>query len=215
MGNKSKKILIIAVLVIALAAVITLAFLQGRRSSDIKTPTPVATPTGESETSGESAAGEVLSPEEINEVLKDAVVTAPGADLITKDNKVVNVSGQETKTDVEMSSSLAPTLTKAIEKEDLAPTAINLDVSAAGFSPSEFTVKAGAPVTLAISAIDGLHNLVFEDPAMSAVGLTARPGQTRAVTFSAPTEKGEYVFYCNVGGTLHKNRGEVGTMIVE
>jgi plastocyanin len=40
-------------------------------------------------------------------------------------------------------------------------------------------------------------------------------GQTRAVTFNAPEKTGEYVFYCNVGGTIHKNRGEVGKMIVK
>jgi len=37
--------------------------------------------------------------------------------------------------------------------------------------------------------------------------------ETRAVTFNAPVEKGEYSFRCNVGG--HAGRGEVGKMIVK
>lgn len=214
MENKTKKLLVLLGVLAVIVLIIVVAASQGRKKPIVVTPTDGtgATPAPTASTTPEETAAAIP----VNEILKGAKVEAPGANPITKDNKVVTLSGEQTKTDVAQSSALAPAITRPIEKEQLAPSAISLDISAAaGFSPKEFTVRPGAPVTLAITSVDNsFHGLIFEDAALSAIGLTARPGQTRAVTFNAP-KAGEYVFYCNVGGVLHKNRGEVGKMIVK
>lgn len=211
MENKKNLWIILGVVAVVIV-IIVVAALQSRKAAAPVTETPTTgTPT--TEPAEETPAAEDNLPK--IEALKDARVEVPGANPITKDNKVVNLEGQVTKNDVAMTSPLAPSETPAISKEALPETAISLDVTAAGFSPKEFTVKPGQPVTLAITAVDSIHNLVFEDASLSAVGMGAYKGQTRAITFNAPTKAGEYVFYCNVGGVVHKNRGEVGKMIVK
>lgn len=214
MENKTKKLLVLLGVLAVIVLIIVVAASQGKKKPTVVTPTD-GTPTTQTPTAS-TTLEETAAAIPVNEILKGAKVEAPGANPITKDNKVVTLNGEQTKTDVAPSSALAPAITRPIEKDQLSPSAINLDIStAAGFSPKEFTVKPGAAITLAITSVDSfLHGLVFEDAALSAITLTARPGQTRAQSFNAP-KAGEYVFYCNVGGVLHKNRGEVGKMIVK
>lgn len=211
MENKTKKLWVLLGVLVVIVLIIVVAASQGKKkaAAPVEQTTPISQPVTE-------PTATPVTPTVTIEALKDAKVEAPGASAVTKDNKVVTLTGEVTRTDVGQSSPLAPAMTRAIDKEQLAPTAIKLDVSAAGYSPKEFTVSAGAPVTLALTSTDSsLHGLVFEDGAMSAIGLTSRPNQTRAVTFNAPTQPGEYTFFCNVGGVLHKNRGEIGKMIVK
>jgi plastocyanin len=223
MENKTKKMLVLISVLVVLAIIIIAIAAQNKKAAE---PTPEelglkpyneqtaveATGGPEAEMPGE---GEALPAEAINEVLKDAVVAAPGANPITTEDKVVTSFGEETRNDVEIASPLAPAQTGPISEEDLAATAIKLEISAAGYSPNEFRVKAGAPVTISLTGIDSAHTIVFEDPSLSAIAIGVYKNETRAITFNAPTQKGEYVFYCNVGGVIHKNRGEVGKMIVE
>lgn len=150
----------------------------------------------------------------IAEIPKETRVEAPNANPITKDNKVINMQGQVTRNDVAQTSVLAPSETGPLKAEQVAPTAIKLTISAAGYNPKEINVKAGAPITIAVTSTDKYaHSFVFEDASLSAIGVGVYGGETRAVTFNAPTKAGEYVFYCNVGN--HRDRGEVGKLIVK
>lgn len=150
----------------------------------------------------------------INNALKDTRVEAPNANPITKDNVVVNQEGKATVNNVSPTSPLAPAETGPIKKETLAASVIKLDINGSGYTPKEFTVKPGAPVTLALTSIDEyVHSIVFEDPSLAALGVGVYSHETRAITFNAPTKAGSYVFYCNVGS--HRSRGEQGTMIVK
>ena len=198
--------------IVVIVLIIIMASLQGNKKANPVAPTGEGTPTGTEEPTTTEPETQVIP---ANTVLKDSRVEVPGANPITKDNKVVTLEGKVTKNDVAPSSPLAPQETGALTKEQVPPTAVTLELSAAGFNPKEFTVKAGAPVTVAVTATDGVHTFAFEDASLSAVGMGLYAGQTRAVTFNAPEKAGEYVFYCNVGGTIHKNRGEVGKMIVK
>ena len=148
------------------------------------------------------------------EVVKDSKVEAPGASVITKDNKVVTTEGKITVNNVPQSSTLAPQQTGPIQKSQVAPTAVKIDVSvAAGYVPNSFTVSAGAPVTLALTSVDQYaHLFSFKDTSLSAVGVGVYAGETRAVTFNAPTKAGSYTFFSNMPSQA---ASEVGTMIVK
>lgn len=150
---------------------------------------------------------------EIPEILREAVIVLDGTNPISKKGQVITPAGDEVKTDVSPMSSEAPLLTSNINKDNLPESAIKLEVSSSGFSPNEFRVKAGAPMVLAVSAVDQYgHVLIFDSPLLQSVSTPLNPGETRARSFNAPAA-GEYTFRCDVPG--HAGRGETGKMIVE
>lgn len=144
---------------------------------------------------------------------EQGVVAAPGASPVTEEGVVLNTQGEEAKNDVQPGSPEAPQQSNPIAAEEVPSSATKLTVSAQGFSPAEFTVSAGSAVTLSVTSGDTqTHIFMFDDPSLSAVAVGIGPGETRAITFNAPTTKGEYSFRCDVPG--HAGRGEVGKMIV-
>ncbi len=127
-------------------------------------------------------------------VLKDAVVVAPGANPITSDNKVVTPAGQQTDNASQPMSDTAPKQTGFLNKETLPATLINISIGKA-FTPSKFTTKAGAPTSFALTGADSFsHVLAFDDPSLAAIAILVGPGQTKAITFNAPTKPGTYTF---------------------
>jgi plastocyanin len=213
MENKSKKMLILLGVIVVIALIIVVAVYQNKKNTGTTGPQTNQPTTGTAEpgaTTGETT----QSPEVVSEILKEATIVAPGASAITKDNKVVNLEGQQTVNNVEATSPLAPSESGPVAVAALAPSVIKLEVSAAGYSPKEFTVKPGAAVSVSITATDAFaHSLVFEDASLSAIGVGVYSKETRVISFNAPTKAGEYIFYCNVGN--HRSRGEVGKMIVK
>lgn len=150
-----------------------------------------------------------------NPVLKDATIVVPGANPVTKDNKVVTQEGKQTQNNVVPMTPSAPQQTAPIASTaTLSNSVIKLGVSASGWDPKEFTVKVGAPTTVAVSSTDGYtHVFMFDDTSLSAVAVGVGPKETRAITFNAPAKAGNYSFHCDVPG--HTGRGEVGVMIVK
>ncbi|MDO8664128.1 MAG: cupredoxin domain-containing protein [Candidatus Liptonbacteria bacterium] len=142
------------------------------------------------------------------------IVAAPGTSPISETGQVVTQTGQPVKLNTTPMAPEAPQQSNPIASpKDLPPQTIKISVSAAGFSPSSFTAKPGAAITLAVTSADTqTHVFMFDDASLSAVAVGIGPGETRAITFNAP-KSGEYTFRCDVPG--HKNRGEVGKMIVE
>lgn len=156
---------------------------------------------------------EVIITESGQAIPEGSTVEVVGANPI-KENVVVTPTGEATKNDVAPMSSNAPQQTPPLAQGDLPSSTKKLDVSATGFSPSSFEVKAGAPVILSLTGKDATpHVLMFDDGALSAVVVGVGPGETRAITFNAPATAGEYSFRCDVPG--HAVRGEVGKMIVK
>jgi plastocyanin len=154
--------------------------------------------------------GEAIIPE----ALVDAMVAVVGANPITTDGTVVTPAGEAVQNDVMPMSPKAPKQTSSLAVEELPVSVVKLDVSAAGFEPAEISVKAGAPVTIAItSADDFAHVFIFDDSVLSAIAIGVPPHETSAITFNSPVEAGEYTFHCDVPG--HAARGEVGKMIVK
>lgn len=140
-------------------------------------------------------------------------VAVPGTNAVNDSGKVVTKEGAPVKQDVTPGTPEAPQQSAAISEDQIPPTAIQLEVSSAGFKPSQFKVKAGAAVTISLTTSDQTHLLYFDDPSLQAVAIGIGPGETRAITFNAPTKPGTYDFHCDVPG--HKNRGEIGQMIVQ
>lgn len=220
-GSKNKKLLVILGLVLVVAIIVVAAVMSSQKSggnqggaqtngdasADIPEDAQPYVPEGTSATGTE---GEVAIPE----TLKEATVAVVGANPIAKDGTVVTTEGVAAKNDAVPMSPEAPKQTPPVTKDSLPASVIKLEVSAAGWKPAEFSVKAGAPVTLAItSADDFTHVFMFDDSSLSAVAVGVSPRETRAITFNAPDKAGEYGFRCDVPG--HASRGEVGKMIVK
>lgn len=223
-GESKKKIFIILGLVLVVAIIVVAAVMSSKqKGGEEQTEVNVDTNTGTNsaevpadaqpyvpEGAATGADGEVVIPE----ALKDATVAVVGANPIAKDGTVVTTEGVPVKNDAIPMSPEAPKQTPPVAKEQLPASTIKLEISAAGWNPKEFSVKAGAPVTLAItSGDDYTHVFMFDDSSLSAVAVGVSPRETRAITFNAPDKAGEYAFHCDVPG--HAARGEVGKMIVK
>ncbi|GEM_PF-1385790 len=144
----------------------------------------------------------------------EGLVAATGTSPISAAGIVVTTGGAPVVQNVEPGTEGAPQQSIPISEDDIPVQAIPLRVSAAGFSPSTFTVDAGRAVTLALTVDDDeSHLFVFEDPSLSAVVSGVGPGMTRIISFNAPSTPGSYAFRCGVPG--HAARGETGVMIVE
>ncbi len=108
-----------------------------------------------------------------------------------------------------------PMQSTPINEKDIPEQSIKINVSSGGFSPDTFEVEKNSKIILNLNNTDEkwVHMLVFEDKDLSDVFIEVGPNQKRLITFYAPSEKGEYGFYCRVPG--HKSDGEIGTMIVK
>ena len=101
-----------------------------------------------------------------------------------------------------------------LQDAEIPQEAIKISISANGFSPAFFEANKKTKVVLVLTDTDQWnHILKFKDSALSEIVLTAGKGETRAITFFAPENAGEYEFFCDMPG--HQSRGEIGKMIVE
>jgi len=98
-----------------------------------------------------------------------------------------------------------------IKTEEIPAAALKLSVSDSGFTPKEFTIKAGQEVSLAITAV-GSSSHVFIFPMASLMGLQTMVsnGETKMITFTAPNA-GTYTFRDDIP----EFRKNTGAMIVK
>ncbi len=140
-------------------------------------------------------------------------VAVSGASPVASSGQVIAPAGQPAKLDVQPGSPEAPQQSNPVSVKDVPSSAIKLKVTASGFSPSNFTVKSGATVTLSVtSGDDQTHVFMMDDKSLSALAVGLGPQETRVITFNAP-KSGTYTFRCDVPG--HAARGETGKMIVQ
>lgn len=196
----NKKALISGGLAIVIVVVGIVVFKQSRTDNKNNNSTEVASST-EGKKDGKSSS------------TPKAVAPLPGGSLVNAEQKVVTDLGVPVKIDVMPNSPVAP---KAVEvtKKQLPSSAVKIDISGSKFNPESFTVKAGAPVSLAFSSGDKkVHVVTFSGSALAALSFGVSSGQIKAMTFNAPETPGRYEFTCAVPG--HKAAGEKGFMIVE
>lgn len=145
------------------------------------------------------------------ENLKTAKVVVPGANPITKDNRVVTPQGLPTETSGRSIAPNAPKQTGFLNKATLPKDLVQISIANNVFTPNTLTTKAGAPTSFALTSTDNLvHVLNFKAAAMSAITMLVGPGQTKEITFNAPPKAGSYTFYDSTPGS-----SAMGTLIVK
>lgn len=87
---------------------------------------------------------------------------------------------------------------------------IQMEAGSFYFDPSEIRVKQGDRVRITLSAVDMMHNIAIDE--FDVESETVSEGETTTVEFTADIA-GEFEYYCGVGN--HRERGQVGTLIVE
>lgn len=92
-----------------------------------------------------------------------------------------------------------------------------IDMTARDFSytPSELTVTPGQKVLVRLhNEGPSSHSLVFELPSGNvALPVILAFGETAEVEFVAPSDAGNYSYYCPVGN--HRQEGMFGTLVVQ
>ncbi len=231
MEKKEKIIFILAaILIFAVALVVIFGVFNGKKTASLpyeETQQPGGLAETENVNPTPASPNDATSTEKIMtaeeaalvQVLKESKIEVTGANPITKDGKVINKEGDQTRTDVAPTDSLAPVMTRYIEETDIkTENTINIEMSLGSIKPNIFSVKAGEAITIVVNAKDAkYHILAFREEALKNVRIAPLPGGMAAMTFQAPTVRGTYNFYCAVGGesTGHQARGEAGKMIVE
>jgi plastocyanin len=144
---------------------------------------------------------------------KEPTEVAPEASKVNEEGVVITDDGQKAITeDVGVGSKDAPKQSKILEeeeKEEVAENAFSMAISReTGFVPNLFKVKPGQAVTLVLTVTDQQkHTLRFKDSSLKAVAITVKDGQSRAITFNAPTRTGVYDFICGDPG--HNATGQM------
>lgn len=152
--------------------------------------------------------GEPVSPDTVLETV------VPGASPVAPNGIVVNVFGKVADNSANPGTPEAPQQSSSLDKEEVPPGAINLVAKLDGFTPNSFEVSAGAAVTLSLASGDGFtYVFKFDDSSLKGVAIGVAMSDVRAITFNAPTARGEYTFYSDVPG--HRDSGLVGKMIVK
>jgi len=198
--NKNKLWIMLGVILVVVIIIIVAAT-QGKKSVNGPSGNQPAGQTGDAPDAAVEIDRDALAPApttnedgETVAALEDAVVVAPGANPITADNKVVTQEGTQTDNSAQPMSDNAPKQTGFLDKETLPTTLINISVGKA-FTPNRFTTKAGAPTSFSLSGADSYsHVLAFDSSEMAAIAILVGPGQTKAITFNAPTTPGTYTF---------------------
>lgn len=107
-----------------------------------------------------------------------------------------------------------PNQSSPLEQSEVPKEAIEISITEKGITPASFEVKTGEETIISVSSGDQwTHIFKFKSEALKEVAVGVGPKETRAITFLAPKEKGEYEYYCDVPG--HIERGEKGKMIVK
>lgn len=213
--NKNKIIIIVLVIFIALVALIALGLkYQAKPASGPSSAT--------TDVSGDGADNSSASPAPvITQTADGKYVDGDGniREVDTSVNDALPVFVPPTVASIEttgpslsaMPGSAAAPKQDTVKNNDIPAQAIRIDMAAAGFNPKEFRVRAGAEVTLALSASDdNTHIFIF--PNSSLMGLTTMVlgGETKTLTFNAP-KAGVYDFRDD----MPDYRANTGQMIVE
>ena len=160
----------------------------------------------------EGAEEPVAEGEPVQEALKDAETVVPEGSLVSDKGEVLTSSGEIVNNEALPGSPDAPKQSRSLAEGEVPKDAVTLNITAGGFEPDEFTVKSNSVVTLSATSGDRTHVFKFDDPGLQGVAIGIAGGETRAITFKAPSS-GDYTFFCDVPG--HRGRGETGVMHVK
>lgn len=188
-GGKNKIVIGVVVLLVVAVGVYWVVWRGGKKEGErVGAPAAVETPQG--------------------------VAVAPGASPVSEEGKVIAPSGEVANNAAPPGTQSAPQQSAPVAKEEVPTKAVKLSIVNGKITPNEFEVSRGAAVTLSVTSDDRFtHIFKFKDPSLQAVAVGVGPGETRLITFNAPSQKGEYEFYCDVPS--HEVMGEKGKMVVK
>jgi len=89
---------------------------------------------------------------------------------------------------------------------------ITVEMSEYKYSPDRLTASPGATVQLTLKNVGALQH-DFHIDAGNQTSPLVDPGKSVDFSFTAPSQAGEYEFWCTVPG--HKELGMVGTLVVQ
>jgi len=102
----------------------------------------------------------------------------------------------------------------AITQETTTPTSavktINVEAGSFYYNPKEIRVKKGEKVKIILTGRDMMHNFNINE--FDVHSPMVNSGETTSIEFTA-SQTGSFEYYCSVGS--HRQRGQVGTLIVE
>lgn len=202
---KSNKVKFLFFIIIGLMVLLIVAFayIQAQKSTKVGQSATENNNKNDSVEIFDNQAG--ASPAGTREIL-------PGASLVNPDRVVLDTNYEVASNEAIPNSPSAPK-SVVIDIKDLPKEVLNLEIGNGKITPSSFTVKTGALISLAVTSVDDqTHVFIFTDQAVGAIAMGISPGQTKAINFNAPAP-GEYTFDCEI--PIHKNAGEVGVMIVK
>ncbi len=150
--------------------------------------------------------------------IKAVIVNQGTSPINVETGKVITKTGAAVVNNVIAGSQQAPQQSVPLDltKTVVPSSAIMLDAKKDGFSPKEFTVNRGQLVSLVVTNVNDGPNyeiLMFDDPSLQAVAVAMLTGNSKSISFNAPTKAGEYTFYS--AQLNHRALGAVGKMIVK
>ena len=194
MNKKGIYILIVVVVVLLLILLISSLATPKTKPGEVPSEVP-----GQEEIVPAPEGGEVIPAPAEGEI-----VPAPESETVTEPEMIEAPLGEFNPENINQ--------TPPLVEEQIPAAVIKIRATTTGFEPNEFSVKAGKPVSLAITGVDATHVFKFNDPSLSNVAVGVANGETRGISFVAPSQTGDYSFYCDVPG--HQARGEAGVMHV-
>lgn len=152
--------------------------------------------------------------------IRTVTIAAGTSGIDVERGVVVSQTGEVADNSTRAGTGNAPRASFPIDNPDELPNStIRLEVTSSSFSPSEFTVRPGQLVNLAVTNVNDRHGSTlsevfkFEDPSLAGILFGLAKGQTKSISFNAPTTPGEYIFYSNQFN--HRAQGAEGRMIVQ
>lgn len=200
--KKARILIIIEIILLLLVIVLAVIFFSSRNKPDVK----VSNYYGTNKISGNSNSNNQI----INENEAPQIEIENSSPI--ENNNPASVGNEQSGMESQRLFLPVPNQSPVSSEEQIPAGAVHVLGMEEGFSPSEFKVKAGEEVTLALtSRIDYPVILTFYDETMPAISIGCGPRETRWVTFTAPQKSGRYIFKNDVFG----KSAQVGAMIVE
>lgn len=110
-----------------------------------------------------------------------------------------------------------PEVTQSMEIEptemQVAVADYQVDMSNFAYSVTEMEAQPGQTLTLNLTVVEGMHDLVIDELDFQSAQLQEGESQTVEITIPEDAQPGdEYEYYCSVGN--HRQMGMVGTLTV-
>jgi plastocyanin len=143
----------------------------------------------------------------------DVEVNSDGTTTITDEGVAIEFTTQEDSTTQSVGSETTITEENGIPVYEITlggetDVKVDMEVSNFAFNPSVITTKPGDKVKVTFSKSTGFHTFTIDE-----LDLNYSIAQGESLTFTAPSQPGQYPYYCDIGS--NREAGMIGTLIVQ